>query len=131
METKASAKKIWLLWTDVENWNKWDVSVEYSKINGTFDNGVSGTLKTVNGPKSKFCLKNIVVDKSFTSQLKLPLCTVDFVHELVNENSVLKIKHSIKIYGALTCIFKNVIGKNAAKDLPAAVKNLADMAEAG
>jgi hypothetical protein len=129
MEIKAPVETIWQLWTDVENWKKWDDSVEYSKIDGEFENGMLGTLKTVNGPKAKFRLKNITINKSFTSQLKLPLCTVDFVHELVNENNLLKIRHSIKIYGPLTFIFKNVIGKNAAKDLPAAVKKLVDMTE--
>jgi uncharacterized protein YndB with AHSA1/START domain len=28
METEASAAKVWQLWTDVENWKKWDDSVE-------------------------------------------------------------------------------------------------------
>ena len=129
METKASDDIIWQLWTDVENWKKWDDSVEFSIINGKFDNGTFGTLKSVNGPKSTFCLKNVIVNKSFTSQSKLPLCTMDFVHELFKENTGLKIKHCIKIYGPLSFIFKNVIGKNAAKGLPTAVKKLVDMAE--
>jgi hypothetical protein len=51
METKVPEDKIWQLWTDVENWKKWDDSVEYSNINGKFENGIFGTLKSVNGPK--------------------------------------------------------------------------------
>ena len=128
-ETKASEAKIWQLWADVANWNKWDGSVEYSNLDGFFENGTSGTLKSVNGPKSKFCLKNVVVNKSFTSQSKLPLCKMDFIHELVNENNRLKIKHCIKIYGPFTFIFKNLIGKNVAKSLPIAVEKLKGMAE--
>jgi hypothetical protein len=129
METKSTSERIWQLWADVENWKKWDDSVEFSNSDGKFDNGNYGSLKTIGGPKSKFCLKNCVVNKSFTSQMKLPLCTMEFIHELVNENNGLKIKHCIKIYGPLTFLFKNVIGKNAAKSLPLAVKKLVDLAE--
>jgi hypothetical protein len=68
-----------------------------------------------------------VVNKSFTSHSKLPLCTMDFLHELVDENNSLKIRHCIKIYGPLTFVFKNVIGKSASKNLPIAVKKLIDL----
>lgn len=129
MEIEASPEKIWQLWTDVASWKKWDASVEYSKIDGKFENETFGLLKAVNGPKSKFCLKDVVLNKSFTSHSKLPLCTMDFVHELENENNIVKIKHCIKITGPLTFIFKNVIGKNAAKGLPIAVKKLVEMAK--
>jgi hypothetical protein len=52
---------------------------------------------------------------------------MDFVHELIKGENGVKIKHCIKIYGLLTFIFKNVIGKNAAKGLPIAVKKLVDL----
>ena len=127
MEINVSKEKIWQLWTDVENWKKWDDSVEYSKISGTFENGTHGILKPVNAPKSTFRLKDVVVNRSFTSQSKLPFCTIDFIHEIVDENNCVKITHCIKIHGALTFIFKNVIGKNAAKSLPNAVSKLVEM----
>ncbi|MDR2172522.1 MAG: hypothetical protein LBP59_20470 [Planctomycetaceae bacterium] len=129
METKATKEKIWSLWIDVKNWNKWDDSVEYSSLNGNFENGTKGILKTLNGPKSSFIIIDCVENKSFTSRSKLPLCTMDFVHELVDENNVLKINHCIKIYGALEFIFKNIIGKNAAKNIQIAVKKLVTLAE--
>jgi hypothetical protein len=127
MEINVPEDKIWQLWTDVENWEKWEESVEYANINGNFENGTTGTLKSVNGPKSTFYLKDVVVNKSFTSRSKLPLCTMDFVHELVKDGNSLQIKHCIKIHGLLTFVFKNIIGKNAAKGLPAAVKKLVDL----
>lgn len=131
MEVKIPENKIWQLWTDVKNWKNWDDSVEYSSIHGSFENGTVGTLKSVNGPKSNFCLKDVVVNKSFTSQTKLPLCTMDFIHEIIKDGNGVKIKHHIKIYGFSTFIFKNIIGKNAAKGLPVAVKKLVDLCGRG
>jgi hypothetical protein len=127
MEVNASEDRIWQLWVNVERWKDWDDSVEFSNINGRFENGTTGTLKSVNGPKSRFCLTDVVVNRSFTSRTRLPLCTLDFIHELVKDDNGLKIKHSIKMYGLSTFIFKNIIGKNAAKGLPAAVKKLVDL----
>jgi hypothetical protein len=127
METDVPEDKIWRLWTDVGNWKKWDGGVEYSSIDGKFENGVFGTLKSVNGPKSTFRLEDVVVNRSFTSRSKLPLCTMDFVHELEKDGNGVKIRHGIRIYGLLTFVFKRVIGKNAAKGLPAAVKRLVDL----
>jgi hypothetical protein len=129
METNASPEKIWQLWADVENWKKWDESVEFSTLDGNFENGAFGVLKALHAPKSKFCLENVIMNKSFTSRSKLPLCTMDFIHKLIHENDDLKIKHCIKMYGPLTFIFKQMIGKNVAKALPAAVKKLVDMAQ--
>jgi hypothetical protein len=123
-ETKSSAKNIWSLWADVENWKTWDDSVEYSSINGKFENGTQGVIKNLKGPKSVFTLLSCVQNKSFTTRAKLPLCTMDFVHELIEENSTLKVRHSIKIFGPLAFIFKNVVGKKAAKDLPNAVEKI-------
>ena len=129
LETKAAKEKIWSLWTDVKNWNKWDDSVEYASLNGNFENGTRGALKTLNGPRSAFVLTDCVENKSFTSRSKLPLCTMDFIHELAEENNGIKVRHRIKIYGPLEFVFKNVIGKNAAKNMPIAVKKLIDSAE--
>jgi hypothetical protein len=127
IETKLSAEKIWSLWADVENWKEWDDSVEYSNIHGKFENGTLGIIKNLKGPKSVFKLVNCVPNKSFTTRAKLPLCTMDFVHELIEEDHVLKIRHGIKIFGPLAFIFKNAVGKNAAKDLPKAVEKLGRM----
>ncbi|MDR2342109.1 MAG: hypothetical protein LBD84_03585 [Campylobacteraceae bacterium] len=60
--------------------------IEYLKLNGDFSNGTRGIFKTLNGPESSFNLINCVKNRSFISLLKPPRYTVDFVHELINEN---------------------------------------------
>jgi len=128
-EINASETDIWKLLIDVENWKEWVGGVEYSTINGIFENGASGTTKNINGPKSTFCLKNVIVNKSFTIQLKLPFCTIEFPHEIINENRCLKVKLGVKLYGPLTFIFKKLIGEKAAKGLPVAAKKLVKLVE--
>jgi hypothetical protein len=49
-ETQASAAHIWRIWSDVKNWHTWDHGIEFSKINGPFQTGTTGTLKPKGGP---------------------------------------------------------------------------------
>jgi hypothetical protein len=131
METNATKEKIWSLWTDVENWSKWNVGIEYANINGNFENGTWCSSKVSNFPESffiLFVLQDCIQNKSFTGRYKLPLCTIDFGYELIEEKNKLSIKHDIKIYGPLTFIYKNRIGKVLAKNMPNSVKRLVSMA---
>jgi len=128
IETKASASDIWKILADVENWNKWIGSIEYSTLDGNFENGTFITCKDVNGHKSTFRLKNIVVNKSFIIQTKMPLCTSEGVHEIINENDSLKIKLGMNMHGPLTFIFKRIMSKEA-ESIPISAKKLVELAE--
>ena len=129
MECKASEAKIWQILTDVENWKEWIGSIEYSIIHGSFENGTSITIKNIKAPKATNTLKDVVVNKSFTLQSKLPLCTMDCTHEIVNENDVFIIRLGVKMYGVLSFIFRSIFGKKLANSLPIATKKLVDLAE--
>jgi hypothetical protein len=128
-ECKASEAKIWQVLTDVENWKEWIGGIEYSTINGSFENGTLITIKNIKAPKATNTLKDVVVNKAFTLQSKLPLCTMDGLHEIIKENNVLKIRLRIKIYGALSFIFRSIFGKKLIKSLPIATRKLVELAE--
>jgi len=129
MECKASETKIWQVLTDVKNWKEWIGSIEYSTIEGSFENGTLITIKNIKAPKATNILKDIVVNKSFTLQSKLPLCTMDCTHEIIKENDELKIRLGVKMYGALSFIFRSIFGKKLANSLPVATKKLVELAE--
>ena len=129
MECKASEAKIWQVLTDVKNWKEWIGGIEYSTINGSFENGTLITIKNIKAPKATNTLKDIVVNKSFILQSKLPLCTMDGIHEIFKENDVLKVRLGVRMYGALSFIFRGIFGKKLAKSLPIATKKLVALAE--
>jgi hypothetical protein len=79
-ETKASEAKIWQIFIDVENWKEWIDGIEYSTIDGNFEDGTLVTIKNINKPKTSSPLKDVVVNKSFILQVKMPLSKVDFIH---------------------------------------------------
>ena len=130
LEIDTTKEIIWSLWADVRNWNKWNIGVEYSNLNGNFKNGTYGSVKTSNWSKALFLsfeLKNCIENKSFIKRIKLPLCVIDFGHELIDEDQKLTLKHYIKIYGPLAFYYKKKIGYYAARCLPLSVKKLVNL----
>jgi len=93
LEVDAAKEIIWSLWTDVKNWNKWNIFIEYSYLNGNFNNGTYGSIKTFNGSEALFLffeLKDCIENESFIKRIKLPLCIIDFGHKLIFEDQKLK-----------------------------------------
>ena len=131
LETDVAKEIIWSLWADVKNWNKWNTAVEYSNFNGNFENGTRGSVKTSDGSKEIFLFFEIidcVENKSFVERVKMPLCVIDFGHELADGGEKLKIKHYIKIHGPLTFYYRKTIGYYAARCLRPSVIKLAGTA---
>jgi len=128
-KTTATKEQIWKLWLDVQNWNDWDQEVESSKLFGQFQIGTIGTLKSLNGPKSKFLITELTNLKSFTSRSFLPLCKMDFIHTMTETQKGLIITHKIVMTGFMTFLFSKVIGNKIKIGLPIAVERLIQLAE--
>lgn len=131
IKTKATKDSVWRLWADVGKWSKWDDSVEASKIDGDFAEGATGVLKPKGGPKTKFRIVKAVEGSGFVNRSRLPLCSIDFIHEIKEIDDEIEITHRIVIKGALSAFFSKVMGRNMSRDLPRAVQNLIKMAENG
>lgn len=129
VKTNATREQVWNLWIDVENWNKWDNDVEFSKLNGKFKKGTYGVLKTHKSPKAKFQLISVTELKEFTTRSLLPLTQMEFSHKMQEKDGVLYITHGVRISGLLTFLFSRLIGKKIIKELPNSMKNLSLTAE--
>lgn len=129
LKTTASRENIWNLWTDVQNWSRWDDELECSELNGKFTEGEKGILKAKKGPKSKFELILVSELNEFTSRSFLPLAKMDFTHRMSEKNGELFITHGIEIKGVLSFLFSKVIGEKLIRELPKAMNKLLNTAE--
>jgi len=129
MECKASESKIWQIFTDVENWKEWIDGIEYSTIDGNFEDGTLVTIKNIKKPESSSPLKDVVVNKSFILQAKMPLSTVDFIHEIVKDSGVLKVRFAVEISGTLAFFFKAIFRKSVTKNLVKSAEKVVELAE--
>lgn len=120
----ASAEKIFALYADVPNWPQWDPDVKAVSIDGPFVSGATGVVEPHGGPKSKLVFTNVVANKSFSAQCKLPLCTMRFDHTLQAEGSQTKVTHGVVFEGFLAPLFGRLIGSGMRKSLPKALQQL-------
>ena len=110
-------------------WREWDSDVKESSLSGEFKTGSSGTLVPEKGPKAKFKLTEVTLNKSFTSQTKLPFCIMTFSHKLENIGTSTKVIHSVSFSGITSFIFSKLIGKPIKKSFPNTLKKLKSVCE--
>jgi len=124
VKTKLSKEKVWELWRDVKNWNKWDIDVKHSEIFSEFISGGNGVIQPMSGPKIKFVITDCKKLKSFTTVSYIPFCKIYFIHNMIEINGELEISHKVEIKGPLTFFFSRVIGNQIKKTLGKSMINL-------
>ena len=133
VETSASKHTIWRLWTDVENWKKFDTILEYSHLvdDAGFTQGAVGYLKARGAPKTKFELIEVKESESFIESLKTPLYqTIELQRYFeVNENGNTTFTHEVNFKGGLRHIMYALLAGTFKKELRHVMSNLKAVAE--
>lgn len=125
----AKPERVFALYEDVTNWNRWDPDVASSSITGPFTVGTSGKLKPTKGPEAKIEILSIERNKSFTVQSRLPLCTIMFEHELLAVKGSTRVIHRVSFNGLLSFFFGRVVGSQIRKGLPGTLRGLKQAVE--
>ncbi len=125
----APAETIFALYADVANWPKWDPDAKAASIEGAFVTGAKGVITPNGGPKSTLYFTEVVSNRSFTVDCKLPLCRMRFEHELATEGAGTRATHRVIFTGALAFLFGRLIGSGMKKSLPQALAGLKAAAE--
>ena len=125
----APPEKVFALYENVTAWSSWDPDVKTSSIEGSFSSGASGSIKPSSGPKARIKFTEIMPNRSFTVETKLPLCIMRFEHELTLLPSGTNAKHRVTFQGLLSPFFGRVIGSQIRKGLPITLQGLKHAAE--
>lgn len=128
-KTFATKECVWNIWMNVPSWNVWDSDIEYSELYGLFQIGTQGMLKPRNGPKVKFEIREYSVLESFTIRSYLPLCQLEFVHQLKETDGQLEVTHKVEMKGPMSIIFSRILGDKIKVALPNALRKLIEIAE--
>ena len=133
VDTTAKKSTLWRLWSDVENWKKFDTILEYSYLvdNANFEVGAVGYLKAKGAPKTKFELVEVNESVSFIESLKLPFFqTVELQRYFeVNNNGGTTFTHEVNFKGGLRYIMYALLAGTFRKELVKVMGNLKDVAE--
>lgn len=125
----AAPEKVFALYENVTAWSSWDSDVKASSIEGSFSSGASGSLQPSSGPKARIKFTEVMPNRSFTVETKLPLCLMRFEHELTSTSAGTNVKHRITFAGLLAPFFGRVIGSQIRKGLPNSLQGLKQAAE--
>lgn len=128
--TNAKPQDIWEIWTDVSDWKSWDTDLEWSKINGKFEVGTTGTLKPKGWFSSNFTITEMNQDKSHCETTYLPFTTLQFNHTLeeISDRQV-KITHNLKVSGLLSPLLWLTMRFKLRNTIPEALTNLVQKLE--
>jgi len=125
----APPENVFALYENVTAWSSWDPDVKTSSIEGSFSSGASGSLQPSSGPKARIKFTEVMPNRSFTVESKLPLCVIRFEHELTPLPSGTNAKHRVTFQGLLSPFFGRVIGSQIRKGLPNTLQGLKRAAE--
>ena len=134
VETTASKETIWRLWSDVENWQKFDTILQYSYLenDAEFTKGAIGYLKAKGAPKTKFELIEVDEGVSFIEELKVPLYQTIKLQRYFeeNQNGLTTFDHEVNFRGGLRHIYYALLAGTFKKELGVVMGNLKKVAEA-
>ncbi len=111
------AKEIFSIWQDVDNWNKFNKSIIYAKLENKFEVGNKIILKLLNGRKINLILSEVTFNKSFTDVTNFPFAKMYGVHEIIEIDNKIEIIVSIKIDGLFSFIWEKLVAKKVANKI--------------
>lgn len=129
MLTTASPENIWEIWTDVKNWNQWDVRLRGSRLKGDFQKNVHGVFFPEKGPRAGFTVTSCDPNFSYTVTTRLPLAQIHIRRFLGYNNMKTTFTHELWVEGPLSWMWRGFIGRNASNALSQAMRNVKQLAE--
>lgn len=130
IEVAATPGAVFRMYSDVENWSRWDHTIQYSHVD-KFESGGRGVLKSKNGPKSKMEVLEVVDGVSFTTRFRLPMCTLQLKYEIRSTGvSKTLVTHSVVLDGTLASVFWRLLGREIRRELPVGLCRLKSITEA-
>jgi uncharacterized protein YndB with AHSA1/START domain len=128
--TTASPSRVWSIWRDPNNWNKWNTGIRDCAMDGPLANGATACMVTNRGTKHRVTFANVDDGRGF--QLSMggpPLTTFTFTCDVEPDGTGSRISQSITFSGPLAFLFAPMLGKQLAGHFVPVLEGLAQAAE--
>ena len=130
-ESEAEPQDVWRRYMDVEHWREWSQQgVEWSRVDGPFQAGTTGKMKSPGLRPVTFKLLAAEPDAFFASEVKVPGARLRFEHAVVPSRRGTRITHRITVEGPLAFVYTLLMRRSIERGLPDGVERLAGMAAA-
>lgn len=129
--TSASPERIWLLWSDPNNWNKWNSGIRACWSDGPLASGVAGTMETNRGTKHAVIFSDVHPSSGFSMTMSGPPFTkIRFTCSIVPAGQGSTIAQSVTFTGPMAFLFGRTLGPMMASHFAPVLDDLATAAEA-
>jgi hypothetical protein len=128
--TTASPDRVWRLWSDTNNWNRWNTGIRNAQIDGPMANGVTGTMTTNRGSTHAVTFSNVVPLRGFSMSMSGPPgATITFTCEITPSGAGSTIAQSASFSGPLAFLWGPLMGSQMAPHFVPVLDDLAAAAE--
>jgi hypothetical protein len=118
-------------WADMTTWPEWNLDVEWVRLDGSFAQGVTGTLKPKGGPKVPFVVESLIQDKEFVDVSRLPGARLTFAHHVTETaGGGCAVHVRISMSGPLSWLWSRILGNGLRSSVQPDLERLARLAEA-
>ena len=118
-------------WADMDSWPEWDEAIAWTRLDGPFAAGSTGTLKPKGGPKVSFVIETLEPDSEFTDVSSMPGAKLRIRHLVaVQDDDRTRVDIAVSIDGPLGWLWGRILGKGIAASTPDGLRHLVAMAEA-
>jgi hypothetical protein len=123
--TDVAAEKLFESISDINNWNKWDSGLEFTRLEGAVVQGANFLLKPKGGPIVQMTIDEVrpyrLVDTAhlFLSKMRTS-------HEYLQNGNQTTIRLTIEIWGPLSFFWRKVVAENQIKEASAQTAALID-----
>jgi hypothetical protein len=117
------------IYTEVENWHRWDPDTKSARLDGPFAVGTTGVLAPTQGFPVKMKVTEVAPERGFTVECRAPLCVMRFDHELTPDGVGVIALHRLVFSGPLAWLFGRLVGSRVRLGLPVTMQSLKRYAE--
>lgn len=126
----APAEAVFRIYEDVRNWHTWDPDTKGAALEGPFRVGSRGRLTPKKGRTVPMVLTQVVPDRCFSVESRIPLFRMLFEHELHPARGETVVVHRVTFSGLLSLVLGPMLSRQLNAGLPVTLSRLKAMAEA-
>ena len=113
----VSREEIWSAWADVDNWNKWDLDLEFTKLEGDFARGSWFTLRPKGGPTVRIQFAEVVPLERYTDLTRFPGARMWGIHDVRDTDQGVELRICVRVEGPLGFIWRKIVGDGVARGM--------------
>lgn len=117
------------IWSEVDQWHRWDPDTKKAQLNGPFAVGTKGRIVPSRGIGVSMMITERTEGRSFTAEGHIPLFRMHFLHSVNPSTTGCEVVHRVWFSGLLAFLFGPSVAKQVRQGLPRTMQSLKSYAE--